>query len=235
MGFLEQVRSSTSNAIDRVWSSQSDTPVPFVSYAESRSEIVFARADSGEVTVSVRGPESVPSLAQVMPGLECVGIVFRHGTYLPSLLPRTLSNRRDAELRTVDADHFLWEGTTWEIPTFENAETFMERLLRRDLLVHDSAVDSILRDEAAPLAVRTYQYRFLKSTGLTYAAIRQIRRARQAVALLAEGRDVQTVLHQLGYYDQSHLTRSVKRFTGLTPLQLSRARWRGTLLTTGAF
>jgi AraC-like DNA-binding protein len=234
MRFVEQIRSSTSSVIDRIWYSSCDADFPFLSYAESRSEIVIARRYDEEVSVSVRGPESVPSQAQVSPGVEYLGIVFKHGTYLPSLLPRALSNRRDVDLPSVGLTRFLLDGFFWEIPTFENADTFIERLIRKDLLVQDRDVNAILMDQPVSLAVRTYQYRFLKSTGLTYNEIRQIRRARQAVPFLRDGNDVQWVIRELGYYDQSHLSRSLKRFTGLTPMQISRSLWLGPLLSMGA-
>jgi AraC-like DNA-binding protein len=233
MGLFEQVRPSSSAAIDRVWYSNCDLRFRFLSYAESRSEIVIARNGDGAVTVSVRGPESVPSQAEVSPGSECIGIVFNHGTHIPSLLPSSLSNRRDVELPVVDGNHFVLAGAAWEIPTLENADTFIERLMRRGLLSQDHDVRTILMDQPAPLAVRTYQYRFLKSTGLTYTTIRQIERARQAVSLLRKGTEVQTVIHDLGYYDQSHLIRYLKRFTGLTPTQISKSLWKGSLLSLG--
>jgi AraC-like DNA-binding protein len=66
------------------------------------------------------------------------------------------------------------------------------------------------------------QHHFVHATGLSHTAIRQIERARQAASLLRQGQSIADVMGQAGYYDQPHLTRAVKRFTGQTPVQLSR-------------
>jgi methylphosphotriester-DNA--protein-cysteine methyltransferase len=50
--------------------------------------------------------------------------------------------------------------------------------------------------------------------------VRQIERARYATTLLRQGRAILDVVYEAGYFDQPHLTRSLKRFIGLTPAQL---------------
>jgi len=55
---------------------------------------------------------------------------------------------------------------------------------------------------------------------LTQNATRQIERARYATVLLREGRSILDVVYEAGYYDQSHLTRSLKYFIGQTPTQI---------------
>jgi AraC-like DNA-binding protein len=64
------------------------------------------------------------------------------------------------------------------------------------------------------------QRRFLNATGLTHRAVRQIERAREAARLLARGTPILDTVVQLGYADQPHLTRALKRFAGQTPAQL---------------
>ena len=63
----------------------------------------------------------------------------------------------------------------------------------------------------------------MRATGTTLATIRQIERARHAANLLRRGVGILDVVHDAGYFDQAHLTRSVKRFIGQTPAQISRA------------
>jgi AraC-like DNA-binding protein len=63
--------------------------------------------------------------------------------------------------------------------------------------------------------------RVARATGLTRGAIRQIRRADEAVALLGRGVAPHEVARRAGYADQPHLTRSLKRFVGATPAQLA--------------
>ena len=52
--------------------------------------------------------------------------------------------------------------------------------------------------------------------------MRQIARAREAAARLRTGEAIADVAYELGYADQSHLTRDVKRLTGYTPAESQR-------------
>jgi AraC-like DNA-binding protein len=45
-------------------------------------------------------------------------------------------------------------------------------------------------------------------------------RARHATNLLLEGVSILDVVSRLGYFDQAHLTRSLRRFIGETPTQI---------------
>jgi len=49
-----------------------------------------------------------------------------------------------------------------------------------------------------------------------------IERARRATLLLRDGVPILDVVHAVGYYDQAHLTRSLRHRIGLTPLAVSR-------------
>jgi methylphosphotriester-DNA--protein-cysteine methyltransferase len=67
---------------------------------------------------------------------------------------------------------------------------------------------------------RTLQRRFLQATGVTQSMTRQIERARYAALLLRSGAPIPNTVHEAGYFDQPHLTRSVRHFIGQTPAQL---------------
>jgi methylphosphotriester-DNA--protein-cysteine methyltransferase len=62
----------------------------------------------------------------------------------------------------------------------------------------------------------------LQATGLTHKTIQQIERARSAVSLLEQGTPISDAALELGYFDQAHLTNSLKRFVGKTPAQIAR-------------
>ena len=98
----------------------------------------------------------------------------------------------------------------------------MDRLRRRDLLVHDPIVESALRGEPQELSPRSIQRHFLQATGLTQSSIRQIERARFATMLLQQGVSIADTIDETGYADQAHLTRSLKYFIGKTPSQIVR-------------
>jgi methylphosphotriester-DNA--protein-cysteine methyltransferase len=72
------------------------------------------------------------------------------------------------------------------------------------------------------MSLRTLQRRFLLSTGLTYKAMQQIERARKAATLLEQGVPIIDAAYETGFFDQSHLTNSLKRFIGQTPAQIAQ-------------
>jgi methylphosphotriester-DNA--protein-cysteine methyltransferase len=55
---------------------------------------------------------------------------------------------------------------------------------------------------------------------MTQSAVRQIERARYATHLLQQGVSILDTVEQAGYFDQPHLTRSLKHFIGQTPAQI---------------
>jgi hypothetical protein len=111
----------------------------------------------------------------------------------------------------------------WAYPDFENAETFVGRLVHSGLIAVDHSVEAALRSQPQDRALRTTQRHILQATGLTHGAIRQIERARHATNLLKQGASILSAAYEAGYFDQAHLTRSLKRFIGQTPAQIIRA------------
>ena len=101
-----------------------------------------------------------------------------------------------------------------------NADMFVKRLARQELLVRDPIIESALRGEPQDLSPRSVQRHFLYATGVTQGSIRQIERARYATVLLQRGISISDVVDQAGYADQAHLTRSLKYFIGKTPVQI---------------
>jgi AraC-like DNA-binding protein len=78
-------------------------------------------------------------------------------------------------------------------------------------------VNAALRGEAPAASARSVQRHVSHITGLTSNRIRQIVRAREAAERLRRGESILDVTHELGYADQAHLTRDLKRLTGYTP------------------
>ena len=117
---------------------------------------------------------------------------------------------------------FRLDGSRWDFPTYENVDTFLDCLIREQVIQCDGVVEAVLRDEELALSSRSAQRRFLNATGLTHRGVRQIERAREATRLLAAGVPILDTVEQLGYADQPHLTRALKRFAGHTPAQMLR-------------
>ncbi len=64
---------------------------------------------------------------------------------------------------------------------------------------------------------------FLQATGMTHAMFRQIERARYATNLLKQGVSILDTVHEADYFDQAHLTRSLRHLIGQTPARIIRA------------
>ncbi len=96
----------------------------------------------------------------------------------------------------------------------------MDWLARQGLLVYDPVVDAALQGPLKGCDPRTVQRHFRRSTGLTLSTKWQIERARYATCLLQEGVCILDTVEQAGYFDQPHLTRSLKRYIGQTPAQI---------------
>lgn len=212
-------RLSDSLLIERVWRSQSDHPGAFISMAASLCGIAVTRIQ-GRIRVTVRGPESRATPAYCPPDAEFIGIMFKPGVLMPMLPAQKVMDRRDVNLPEATGQSFWLHGATWQAPNFENAETFVKRLMRDELLVCDPLVAAVMRGEPVGASVRTVQRRFLWATGMTQGRMYQIERARQALALLKQGMPILDVVESAGYADQPHLTRALKHFVGQTPAQI---------------
>lgn len=92
--------------------------------------------------------------------------------------------------------------------------------MREGLLARDPVVDALLEGHLKDRSPSTIQRRFLRATGLTQSAARQIERARYAMSLLQQGVSILDTVEQAGYFDQPHLTRSLKYLVGQTPAQI---------------
>jgi len=212
------VRPSDAPLVDCVWRGRS-TGGLLSSVASSHWHLVVSEV-GGLVEVSVHGPESRPMSMSLPLEATWVGIRFRLGVMLQDV---PIPSLVDDGIVLPGASHrsFWWKGGTWERPTYENAEGLVARLAREDLIGREPLVDDALQGGAGAVSLRTLQRRFYLATGLARRAVRQIEQARRAAVRLREGATPADVTHELGYYDQPHLTRSVRRYLGRTPAELA--------------
>lgn len=185
--------------------------------AECAWHLVFTRYH-GKMHPIVVGPLSSSGVISYGEGAEILWIKFRLGTFMPHLPTRNFLNHE--VLLPDGASHSFWlNGSTWQYPDFENVETFVDWLARDDVLARDPVVNTALQDQLPTIPSRTLRHRFLRATGLTRTHIYQFERAQRAAALLQQGVSILDTVHKAGYFDQPHLTRSLKRFIGRTPTQ----------------
>ena len=220
--FPIESRTERSGFVRRIWRAPSVALPSFISIAVPTWQIVFVQSANGSNSVVARGPETLATRVNIPKDAEFLGIQFELGAFLPDYPVGRLVDY--AESLSTDADHGFWlNDTKFEIPTFENAEVFVDRLIRSDALVRDSVVEQTLQRRPVSISDRSIQRRFIRSTGLTYGAVRQMERAERAAGLLLNGISILDVVHGQGYSDQAHLTRSLKRYLGKTPGRIGKA------------
>lgn len=218
MGLEIEDRPSDSPYIERVWRSRSHDVDQMTAVAAPHSDLVFWE-QAGQVSAAVQGPESKASPAPVPEEATFFGISFALGTSMPHLPVSQLVDGF-AEIPDVTRRSFWLKGAAWHRPDYDNAEEFVRRMVREGVLTRDPVVAEVLRGGSPDMSQRTIQRRFVAATGLTQGTVRQIRRARQAAALIREGVPVGEVIDRLGYFDQPHLARSLSRYVGRTATQL---------------
>ncbi|MFJ9036740.1 helix-turn-helix domain-containing protein [Streptomyces sp. NPDC102406] len=216
---LIESRPSELPYIERVWRSRSDDVSRMMSVATSHGELVFWE-HRGEVRAAVLGPAAKASIAPVPEDAVFFGISFALGTSMPHI-PVSRLVGGNAAIPDVTRRSLWLKGSVWHVPDYDNAEAFVRRMVREGIVDADPVVPAVLGGACPDVSDRTLQRRFLATTGLTRGAVRQIHRARQAAVLVQEGVSAQEVVHLLGYFDQPHLARSLKRYVGRTATQLS--------------
>jgi len=231
MIFSFEERPSDSSFVETIWRTRSESAGSFISRAVSHWEIVVTKQD-GKTTITLRGPETHATPAPCPANAEFVGIQFKLGAFMPHL---PVSSLVDGAITLPEAtsQSFWLHHSAWQFPHYDDADTFVDKLVREGLLVREPIVNAALRGQrqgrlaqsATPKeSLRSIQRHFIQATGLTHRTIQQIERARQAADLLEQGVSILDTVEQAGYADQSHLTRSLKRFVGQTPAQISRKR-----------
>jgi hypothetical protein len=214
-------RLSDAPCVERVWTARTEHAGEFLSIAAVNCELVVSRYQ-GRMFLTVRGPETRMTPLDCPADGEWLGIRFKPGTFLPRFPPRSLRGGQDVNLPDASTRSFWLNGSAWEYPTYENADAFVARLLRKGIVVRDRIAEAVVRGEVHPLSRRSAQRHFLHATGITHAAFRQIERARYATHLLRAGVAIADVVHQAGYFDQPHLTRSLRHLIGQTPTEIAR-------------
>jgi AraC-like DNA-binding protein len=211
-------RPSDSPFVDVVMTGRTESHNTTTRPAENQWHLCFVRHPGG-LSPIVTGPLLSTGIVNFITGLELIWIRFKLGVFMPGFpLPGLLDT--EATLPAAAGRKFWLDGSAWQFPTYDNADTFVDRLMRQQAVIRDPLVAAALADERPAVPDRTLRHRFLRATGLTQGRVRQIERAKHAAALLRQGHPILDVVHDAGYFDQPHLTRALKRWVGHTPAQL---------------
>jgi hypothetical protein len=156
------------------------------------------------------------------PGDEYVSIAFKPGVFMPRLPGVAMLDR--GLVRPLASKRAFWlDRDRFEIPTFENAEGLVDRLTKLGVIVRDEIVAGILEGRPQATSSRAVQRHFIRALGMTSKHLEQIARACRAAERLVRDGSLARIAHELGYADQPHMTRSLRRILGKTPGEIARS------------
>jgi hypothetical protein len=220
MGFVAKARLSDSPYVETVMTGYTEGEGSSIRPAEYHWHMVFTKAN-GALHPIVTGPLTTSGVVPFTEGVELLWVKFKLGAFMPHM-PTRRNLDTETLLPTAAGQSFWLKGSAWQFPTYENVDTFVDRLVRDDILVFDPLVNAVLEGQPQEIAPRTVRHRFLRATGLTQTSIFQIERAQRAAALLREGASILDTVYEAGYFDQPHLTRALKQWVGYTPAEIIR-------------
>ena len=218
MGFISEVRLSDSPFVETITQGRTEGRGSTIRPAESHWHMVFVRY-AGQKRLIVSGPLTSSGVVPFTEGAEIVWVKFKLGTFMPHLPFKHLLDT-DTTLPGGVGNSFWLHGSAWQFPDANNVDTFIQRLVKRGVLVRDRVVEAALQGQPQEISARTLRHRILRATGLSQSAIHQIERAQRAAALIQQGVSILDAVFDSGYYDQPHLTRALKQWVGFTPAQL---------------
>src|SRR5581483_6140920 len=163
MDTLFEGRGSDSPYIEAVWRGRAGSEYAPICPASSHWHLLFLR-QPGRVSVFVQGPLTRATPVTQAEGTEWLGITFAPGTFLSSVPARLLLDAQ-ATLSLCAQTSFELAGSRFQFPDYENVETFVQRLVRKDVLVCDGTVKEVLAGQPPAMSLRTVRRRFLQATG----------------------------------------------------------------------
>lgn len=222
MAVTSEERLSDSALVESIWHVQAESDGVDIVSADMSWDMIITK-QIGKTNLTVWGPMTKATSIPHVAGSEALGIRFKLGTYL-SVLSAYSQPNAGTVLPEANSNAFWLDSSAWELPTYENVETFIQRLARGGLLGRDAVVEAALQGDSQYISLRSVQRRFLRITGLTQRYIRSIERAQQAASLLVRGTPILDAVYEAGYADQQHMTKSLKLLLGQTPAQIAGLR-----------
>ncbi|HEX6258003.1 MAG TPA: helix-turn-helix domain-containing protein [Candidatus Saccharimonadales bacterium] len=218
MSFTYIEKPSASPYVDVIWHTVDTSDGTYLAAADGSWDMIFTTTKEGQTTVRLSGPSSTTTPVHYKQGNRNVGMRLKQGAFFTHIAAAEVVDVTEY-LPMPSPDTFLLGGHLLHVPSYETMDNFIAQLENLQLLSQDPIVRAVLEGAKYGASRRSVQRRFGHSIGLTPAYIAQIERAWRAVELLQQGAAITAVVHELGYADQAHLNRTIKKVTGYTPRQ----------------
>lgn len=184
-------------------------------------DMIFTVTKEGSTTVRLSGPSTTTTPVHYKKGNKNVGMRLKQGVFFTHIPTSEVVDVTES-LPMPSGNTFILGGHVLNVPTFETFDEFIAELEQKGLLSEDQIVRAVLEGKKYGASLRSVQRRFGRAVGMSPAYIMQIERAWRAVELLKSGVPIVEVVYELGYSDQAHLNKSIKKVTGYTPRQTAR-------------
>jgi hypothetical protein len=206
-------RLSASPLIARVWHTQNITDGVYIATPDCAWDLLALQLQDGTRMMMLAGQQTKYLPVPYTAGTSAVVISFTASAYLAGfkgdeLVDATIMLPNDTVGRFILLDH------AFEFPEYDTAEKLVEAMVSAGILKQDDVVASVLEGRPKAMSSRTMQRHFHEVTGISRKALGKIRRAQDAVAMLQAGTATAEVAAEVGYTDQSHLTKDLKKIMG---------------------
>lgn len=220
MAQQQQRRGSDSPYIGRVTQSFAVSDGTYLATPDGMWDLIMSEEPDGSRVVFITGQATKSARLPYKAGQHSVVVSFAAGAYLSPFHGAPFKDNYIL-LTMPDSDHFDLAGQVFPLPTYENAEEVVARMVTSGLLVSDDVVDSVIRGQPKAASKRSVERHFKSVTGLSPKKMANISRAQQAVRMLKEGTTPSVAAVDAGYYDQPHLANELKRLMDSHPSDVS--------------
>ena len=206
-------RLSTSPLVARVWHTENITDGVYIATPDCAWDLLALRLQDGTQMMMLAGQQTKYLDVPYAAGTSAVVISFEASAYLAGYKGDELVDAT-VILQNDDADHFILLDHVFEFPDYETAEELVGAMISTGILKQDDIVASVLEGHPKAMSSRTMQRHFHEVTGISRKALDKIRRAQDAVEMLQAGTATAEVAAEVGYTDQAHLTKDLKKIMG---------------------
>lgn len=214
-------RESRSPHVELVWWAQIDDDADYVDAANEFWGLAFGVLSDGLPSATLIGPSVQPRLLRLVPGEVGWGVELAAHVFVRQVdKRRLLGQMRDLP---TDGRWFELAGVRLPVPDLDGLEPLVEVLLRQGILAADEDVAAALAGQPVAFSQRSLHRHVTDATGLGPKKLEQLQRARDAYALLQDGWSLAAAANQVGFADQSHMTRAFTALAGRSPARILAA------------
>lgn len=211
-------RSSFHPFIDTVWQTVCLTDGIYKATPDGSWDLIFRVTPDKPPVIFLTGQGKEPVDVPYTAGEYAVVISFSAHVYVTQ--DKLTGTNAGLRFLPMDEDSFVLNGVELPLPTFLNAEQLTDKMLEANLLQSDDLVAKAFTANPKAASKRSVQEHFKRVTGITQQDFQLIRRAQEAVRRLKAGDKPAAVAVDLGYTDQPHMTKSIKKIMGYLPSNL---------------